>query len=245
MERSGFDKIRGFLFTNWFLIWIVILANVIFSVMVLSTNEEVVTKYQEGLKKMKEISKRVILLGVDGRVVEAKTQPLYANTPGFKEAVARTLDYYFIWDWEDITKGYTIKIKNLDDFYNNSPKLQELVKNFLDPKNYPQGLKDVKLYFEYLINLLNTNKLPEVIKVLGYKITKYEVDRNKFLIEVYFPVLIKYYKVDEDKWYSKEGTIYMKATGIFDPSKGNATNPLGLIITGFKARYVTKEDAQL
>ncbi len=242
MQESGFGKLKNFLFTNWFLIWVVILLNVLFSALVLSENKDVVSEYKKGLKKMQDISKRVILMGVDGRVIEAKMQPLYANTPGFKEAVAKTLDYYFIWDWESITNGYKLKINNLGDFYKKSKKLQELVNNYLDKKHAPQGYKDVELYFKYLINLLNTNKLPEVIKVLGYNISRYDVDRNRFLIDVYFPVMIKYYKIEEDRYYSKEGTIYMKVAGEFDPSRGNAINPLGLLITGFQARYVTKED---
>ncbi len=231
-------KIKNFFIANWWLLWTAIALGLVLNIYSIYSTLSIQKDFVNEIKIVDKISQRVVLLGYDGRAVGVKTTSIDAKTKGFKENLSKTIAYYLVWDYKSLTQDFTKNIKSFKEFYASSAKAKEFAKNYFN-KKYLQGLYSLKDYFNIIIHLANSKKLPDTITVLKTAINDYSVDGDNFKITISYTVGINSYNYASNTTIRKEGVITYNIEGVFKAEYSNGINPLGIIFTKIRTKYVS------
>lgn len=229
--------IAEFMAINWWVLWMAIGLMACYMYVVLSQISE---RYEAVLKKFNESSKGVIMLDYSGKTIYVEKTKLDGLNEGFKKAIANALRFYAVKDWYTLTGNYKNKVKTVEELEKANMQISEFKENFFSDSE-PQGLSDFVAWEKTLLFLLNSDNLPEKILPSNVNIDTYKINNDEtFDISITLEVIQNVYMIETDKWIDRSGQIEIKATGYFNPSKGTAINPLGIILSSFKPSYLKK-----
>lgn len=189
-------------------------------------------------KIAEEMSSKVVVATVDGRVALVEKQPLQYEIA--KAVVNQFVRDTFLFDIQHLFGGINPKNKpvNFKDFLNKSP----LVKKIIEMKCYTKnGVKYFLSIFKYYYGFYQGQQLiriPLTIYLKQPENERFEYKKDgSFTYRATWDVEFTYIS-PPDKIERGEGTMEIEMRGFFKPFEGNPFNPLGIKIDYIKIRPV-------
>lgn len=232
-EYKNLQPIKNFLTANWFILWFVLLLTTVVNIFIANQVHQATT---EMLKEIKESSKKVIALSASGHMIYAEKQSIDVSSVEFQNALKSILVDKLIIDATRVTKNFTKIPKTEDEIVGNYEPLSEFYKKFLAK----EALNDFVFYIREIGRLVAREDLVEKIVVLSSATTRYIGNTQGFEIEIISQCGLSYYIEEQDQTKNGVGTITIRATGDFNPSKGTIANPLGVQIKSLKVNPIEK-----
>lgn len=238
-KRTLNKKIEDFVKYNWWsMSWLYIFSALfmIYSYFSIMENIEVTNKL------IKKHISSVVLLTPDGRAVDVNRTQIDPDTDAFKLLIKRVMVDNLIVDLSSATRGFERQIvRNEDDIYRNSEKLNYFVKNYLAKDK--QSMSMFKSHMTYLLSAINRDELPEYITPYNSEIMDYKnFPDGKFEIKVKVKFQISAFYIEFNAQKEKHGTVIMLGKGRFDLASSTPNNPLGLAFTYLQMQKIEKRD---
>lgn len=177
----------------------------------------------------------VTVATADGRFMKLKREPVDMKGDIFKRYIAN-LGSSFIWDASIVTAGFKEKPKKAIDIYKNSQFAKYIVSNYIDSQSAASAILD------YYFKRYTEDSLPETIRVLGYKINKYDVNSpdkenenvpehtlSTWSMDITYKVYTNSWIVEKNKSVERVQYIHMMITGFTNPYQySTIDNPYGM-----------------
>lgn len=239
-ERESFYvKAKNFFILNWWTLWIVVVGASTISVYLNTKTNNRIDVVADLLEKN---SKGVVMLTYAGTPVYAEKEIINIQDEEFKKSLRAILQKYLIIDASRLTNDYADIPASVEDIYNKNEDLSDFNTYYLKAKEDKQAFNYMKEHLRTLLSLLKEANLPENIVLLKSRMDSYEIVNNSFTTVIYADVLLDYFLPEFNQWKRSKGGIRIDATGIFDSTKGDALNPLGIKINTFKVTYPKKRE---
>ena len=235
-------KAKNFFVLNWWLLWILLVASTAHT---FYSNAKTTVLAERALEAVEKNSKSVVMLSYAGTPIHTEKTTVDIESELFQKTLKAILQKYLITDATRITKDYTRIPATIEDTFNMNEELKDFNQYFLQTKNDANAFNFMKNHLKVILGLLKEDNLPETIVLLESKIEKYEIKDNTFKVLITANIKVDYFLVESNAWNRKNGAIKIEATGKFDPSTGNAFNPLGIKIDYFKVMYPKKRENKL
>jgi hypothetical protein len=186
-----------------------------------------------------DMSGKVVVATVDGRVALVEKQPLQ---PEIARAIVNAfVRDYFVFDIQHLFGDLNNRPTNFKQFLKNSP----LVKKWLEAKVLTKTtLPQFRSLLQYYYGLLTSEKFLSIPYSLYYKSAEnedFKMDKTgKWIYKADWDVEITYIKpnTNNDLGIAKAQT-HIELVGKFEPFHGNALNPLGIKIISIKFKPIT------
>ncbi len=234
-KKGATEKAKEIMATNWWVLWIVSLGNIVLSLLVLQYYS---TRIGQLLDEVKTTAKGVVVLDYSGWTAYIDKKTIDSTSVGFKAAVTNALRFYMLKDWQTLSRNYSEKISTIEQLEAKNPDLIEFKENYIDSS------KDAKLDFlsfeKTLLYLMSTDNLPEKITASGVTVSDYQVKGLEFKIMMTINVNQSLYLMESDRTVDRSGKIDIVASGKFDPQSGTPINPLGIKFLSLKPTYLKK-----
>lgn len=234
-KKSTTESAKEIMATNWWVLWILTLANIVVSLLVLQYYS---SRIGELLEQVRSTAKGVVVLDYSGWTAYIDKKTIDSTSVGFKAAVTNALRFYMLKDWQTLSQNFKEKINTVEELEAKNPDLVEFKENYVDES------KDAQLDFlsfeKTLLYLMSTDNLPEKITASGVIVNDYQVKGLEFKILMTINTNLSVYLMESDKSVDRTGKIDIVASGKFDPQNGTAINPLGIKFLSLKPTYLKK-----
>ncbi|MDD4969857.1 MAG: hypothetical protein PHT07_10560 [Paludibacter sp.] len=235
VKKTATDKAKEIMATNWWVLWILTLANIVLSLLVL---QYVSNRVGELLDEVKTTAKGVVVLDYSGWTAYIDKKTIDSTSVGFKAAVTNALRFYMVKDWQTLSRNYSEKISTIEELEAKNPDLVEFKENYVDSSKEAQ--LDFLSYEKTLLYLMSTDNLPEKITASGVTVNDYEVKGLEFKMTMTINVNQSLYLMESDRTVDRAGKIDIVVSGKFDPQIGTPINPIGIKFTSLKPTFLKK-----
>lgn len=234
-KKTAAEKAKEIMATNWWVLWILTLANIVLSLLVLQFYS---TRIGQLLDEVKTTAKGVVVLDYSGWTAYIDKKTIDSTSVGFKTAVTNALRFYMLKDWQTLSRNYSEKINTVEQLEAKNPDLVEFKEHYMDSSK--DAMLDFLSFEKTLLYLMSTDNLPEKITANGVTVSDYQVKGLEFKIMMTINVNQSVYMMESDRTDERTGKIDIVASGKFDPQAGTPINPLGIKFLTLKPTYIKK-----